>query len=254
MPRTGLTMGRGAVVSALARMIRPKNVIKTKFPNRNNQLRLSNMIVLGKAVRNNKEVIMLQSDELMDGDNHLDIWAAETLLTVVHKGRPEHFFVHGNTPEQPGPDGDEEEFPPNVYNVITAGRVTTDEDAMALMGNVEVDDDNEPAPENIPQPNLADTGCHLNDWGHDGICQRKLVTGVDIKPTISLGTNIQPSMVDLFELLFPIDFLHQVVLPHVNSNRKTARVVDYGEFLWFLGLCFLMRQWKIESLLRRKKY
>ena len=61
---------------------------------------------------------------------------------------------------------------------------------------VNIDDDNAPAPENIPRDVERDVGV-LRDWGHDGICLRRLVGGeknkarlknflpVDLMPTIS---------------------------------------------------------------------
>ena len=43
----------------------------------------------------------------------------------------------------------------------------------ALNGVVDIDDDNKPAPENIPSPqdNASQHNSILSgDWGHDGIC------------------------------------------------------------------------------------
>ena len=41
---------------------------------------------------------------------------------------------------------------------------------MALVNVVDIDDDNEPIPENIPQPNDVVISPLNKTWGHSGIC------------------------------------------------------------------------------------
>ena len=110
---------------------------------------------------------------------------------------------------------------------------------VALSGVVDVDDDNQPAPENIPTmtntPSLLST-----EWGHEGVCFRKesnhpnnpavLVRPVD---TTRDDVNLQ-----LFEHLFPKNFLQEVMIP--TMNRKLSNPVSYGELLSWIGLWVLM--------------
>ena len=36
-----------------------------------------------------------------------------------------------------------------------------------------IDDDNEPAPENVPCPNVDDNNCQCDEWGHNGTCHQR---------------------------------------------------------------------------------
>ena len=46
-----------------------------------------------------------------------------------------------------------------------------------------VDDDNEPAPENIPTPDDANASDVFTEWGDTGVCGRKLVGSMDVAAT-----------------------------------------------------------------------
>ena len=48
----------------------------------------------------------------------------------------------------------------------------TTQTIMALVNVVDVDDDNEPSPENIPQPNNVVLSPLKETWGHSGFCYR----------------------------------------------------------------------------------
>ena len=42
--------------------------------------------------------------------------------------------------------------------------------AVALNGVVDIDDENEPAPENVPTPGVNTSSVLSSEWGHVGIC------------------------------------------------------------------------------------
>ena len=55
-----------------------------------------------------------------------------------------------------------------------------DGDVLNLQGQVEIDDDNAPAPENIPSDGSnADADDVFSGWGHDGVCQRRQSSGLN---------------------------------------------------------------------------
>ena len=78
------------------------------------------------------------------------------------------------------------------------------------------------------------------EWGHEGVCFRKesncpnspavLVCPVDITRD---DVNLQ-----LFECLFPKNFLQEVMIPIMNW--KLSNPVSYGELLSWIGLWVLM--------------
>ena len=95
----------------------------------------------------------------------------------IHKeGDPDLFFEEPQ-PENPNPQQDVQIPLPSVLfdrDTMDTARIES------LQGMVDIDDDNEPAPENIPDatPN-ANPSCLLDVWIHSGICfQRQKIMGI----------------------------------------------------------------------------
>ena len=112
--------------------------------------------------------------ELQDYENK-ELYAVKRYVCITKEGTQEHFFdsvVAGEDPptveiEEPelllalparGGDGFEAE---EIGTMRTAGVV--------------IDDDNEPAPENIPNAEETSEGATYEDWGLTGICYRRHV-------------------------------------------------------------------------------
>ena len=127
-----------------------------------------------------------------------------------------------------------------VNNELSGGNHGGLSDLMvALSDVVDVDDDNQLAPENIPMtmdtPSIIST-----EWGHEGVFFRKesnhpnspalLICPVD---TTRDDVNLQ-----LFEHLFPKNFLQEVMIP--TMNWKLSNAVSYGELLSWIGWWILM--------------
>ena len=115
-----------------------------------------------------------------------------------------------------------------------------DDESFAVREVVMVDDDNEPAPENIP---TADPPQGVfTQWGYSGGCKRRMEGAVQLQPKLLHGnpTGVKPSLLQLFELLFPKDFLCNVILDSINKNMEGDEPVSYGELLRWLGLWLLM--------------
>jgi hypothetical protein len=102
---------------------------------------------------------------------------------------------------------------------------------------VEIDDDNLPAPENIPTApdnNIVTWGT----WTHNNICNRRLAGASETRPTINFPSSFSPTLVDLFDLLFPKQFVIDVIL--VETNKKLKVTLSYGEFQRWIGVWLLM--------------
>ena len=69
-------------------------------------------------------------------------------------------------------------LPAAVDDYINGERVNIIE---ALQEVVEIDDDNEPAPENVPRNSDNNTGV-FGEWGHTGLCHRASRTCPTILP------------------------------------------------------------------------
>ena len=129
-------------------------------------------------------------------------------------------------------------------NTTTAAGVQGDDVAMVcrLVDGLMINDDNAPAPENIPTPNDNTDGI-FGKWEHSGSYYRALAGGRHLKARISYPPHIKPSLFNMFELFFFTSFMKDVIIPQ-TSTCLTAngihRELSYSEFLWWIGVWLLM--------------
>ena len=110
----------------------------------------------------------------------------------------------------------------------------------------EVDDDNDPVPENIPNPG-EDTPNGEQSWGWNGICYRKSQNISNVQPKLKHGIENIPScptqqtICKLFYTLFPIRFLENTILKNTNMNlAQDADEITLVELLRFIGIWFFL--------------
>ena len=105
-----------------------------------------------------------------------------------------------------------------------------------------VDDDNKPAPENVPVAAKA-----VNDifsgWEHSGVCHHRCMIQQNPKAVLKFWTTRdgELSNIQLFLGLFFTPFIKSVILPQTNNNLPGGQKnVTYGEFIQSIGLWLLM--------------
>jgi hypothetical protein len=77
------------------------------------------------------------------------------------------------------------------------------EDVVELEADVEVDNDNEPAIKNKPAQTTKDkNNCTYSEWGHNGMCPRRMAGVIDPQPTLQIST--KPAVMELFKCFFPV--------------------------------------------------
>ena len=88
------------------------------------------------------------------------------------EGDPDLFFDVGPTTD----NGEADEAPTPLQTAVDeaiSGRSEEVDTIEALHGIVEIDDDNEPAEENVPTTTATTNRILSTEWGHDGFCFRK---------------------------------------------------------------------------------
>ena len=163
---------------------------------------------------------------------------------VSRQGPPEHFFDAPLNNEEAGDAGGavgEPHLParqplPEVF----LGNFQMDDPEIVRAvteGIVGIDDDNQPARENIPHYNTTrDDTCQYSDvWGHDGLCFRRMSSANNRKAKlIHHSSDLKLTKLQLFEILFPTKWVKEVLIPETNKELRQKLV--YGEFLQFLGI------------------
>jgi hypothetical protein len=121
---------------------------------------------------------------------------------------------------------------------------------IALVRNMgfEVDDNNEPAPENVPAGNAPPVNggalLEVQEWGWDGIDRRAMLQGLMYNGS-TFTNDWSPngkSFSEIFLHCFPCYFLEVTIVEATNNVLLAVNVVrtTYGELLRYLGIMLLM--------------
>lgn len=240
--RSRLTMGEGAVVSVLAKFIHPSEHIRRVLPNVAKNHRVNNLVVkgVGKKVirRKEQEVVIFVSDEFKTDDGTIpEMYAVQRYCQIVREGPADKYFSPGATEHLVQRGEVQIELPEEVQQA-TQQQILNADDISRIRGMVTIDDDNMPAPENIPDETIQSTGVLSNEWGHSGICYRRMDGVMNQKARLHFTSSVQPTRLQLFEIFFPKPYITEILIPETNKNLSQA--LNYGEFLVFLGIWLMM--------------
>ncbi len=239
MPRNHI-LGKDATCSILAKFLHPSALVRDKFPNHENTLRLEGFKVVRQEVkrvsRRQQLCVVCTHEDFPNTEMH----AVKGWWTVTQPGPPDLYFdVVPNVAPDPNTSEEGEHEIPQVLQNITLQSDDVAVVAAALNGHFMIDDDNEPAPENVPEVNNSnDEECaYAEEWGHGGVCFAKANGSSHHLPRLkNHSRDLKLTRLQLFEVFFPVKFVKEVLLPELN--KKVDKDVSYGEFLQFLGIWY----------------
>ena len=164
------------------------------------------------------------------------LYCTQRYAKIVTEGPAEGYFDENAVAENVEEEAKDEEMmlPTEIVEAAQREQVEV-QDARALA--IELDDDNEPAPENVPDDNAVPAA---GQWGHNNICSRKMTGASNVSPTIRLPREFPVTKFRLFERFFFRSFLCEVLLPLINQHIAPGEPVTLGEFYRFIGLWLLM--------------
>ena len=170
-------LGVGAKVTCLSKFVHPSQHIRDKYPNPVSGHCLEGCVVvcqeLKKVSRRDQLCIIVHHDEFKTADGTIvELHAVKRHWKVVEECDSDFFF------DDPVAEEEREEEPvsvalPDVIDQAINGQSTKNNTIEALRGVVDIDDNNEPAPENVPQQGEASDRVLGTEWGHDGFCYRR---------------------------------------------------------------------------------
>ena len=156
----------------------------------------------------------------------LELHAVKRWFNVTTEGPSEFFFDHPAPLEQRnGPqtqnvntnvhDSHENAIPDDIDDILRNVGV------VGLPAGFEemIDDDNEPAPENVPNTDDNHESA-LKSWGHSGICFRKAAGEVNSNARLNYPREADTTALNIFLLMFPKAYLKDVVLVQTNLHLK----------------------------------
>ena len=148
-------LGVGAKVSCLSQFIHPSHEIREKYPNPVSGHRLEGCTTIQQEVkkvsRRDQLCIIIDHDDfkMAEGDN-IELHAMKRYWKVSEEGDTDLLF------DDPGDNVESEETPlvplPEAVDEAMNGQSVENNTIEALRDIVDIDDNNKPAPENVPQP------------------------------------------------------------------------------------------------------
>jgi hypothetical protein len=174
MPRRTKRIRNGASASCFVPFLHPSALIRAKYINDYKDARISDLNVLGREV---KTVSRKPTDCALVQHNEFPGQILHVALKKLHADQegPESEFWNndnegewGQAHEAQQAQQDEEE---NVMQEAVARHgVNLEEGSIAALHaqGIEVDDDYEPAPENVPAPKEGQVEIFSSSWGFEG--------------------------------------------------------------------------------------
>lgn len=249
MPKNKLIVGKDARTSIPLKYLHPSKLVSETIINPTNNQRLDNCLVVRRAdfkIRGNvRSCIVVHHESFKNDDGFVDLYCAEKWCRVTEEGPSELFFNVQQAAEQTGVVEAEEQMPAVVLEAAARGGAISLADLSSV---VDVDDDNMPAPENIPTPNNNNgiSAIYEEEWGHSGVCYRRMLNSQQTKASLrNFPHDVLPTSLQLLEIFFPVSFIKEVMLPTMNTTIEEK--ITYGEFLKWLGLWFFMATTQFQS-------
>ena len=242
------SMGIGAVCRVMMKYLHPSQNIRDKYPNHTSSEKLGELIVIRQEVKkvNRKDQMCIVMRH--DSWPNQEMYCVKKWAKIIQEGDPASFFdqvaprQEAETQVLPTATNDDtDEIPEQVFQ----SRGSNHEDISFVRSlGLGVDDDNDPAPENIPN------GASINteqSWGWDGVDPRQAGQFFDHGARLNHGLDEIPcdpmpiTLVHLFLTLFPRKYLEEVILKKTNETiEDEIGEITIGELLRFLGIWFFL--------------
>ena len=153
----------------------------------------------------------------MDDGTFIELYAVKRYWKVHENGDLELRFDVAPTNDGGGEQEEEQSpLPVAVEEHLNGDTENTNE---ALQDVVDIDNNNEPAPENVPQASEGDTESIFGAWGHTGFCNRRIqnIPNHPAKLNFPLDKMEKDIFVQLFQGQFPNNVLETII---VKTNVK----------------------------------
>ena len=247
-------LGTGAKCSVLVRYLHPAKTVKETLVNMRHNERLHDLIAIREEAqivnRKNQPCIIFRHEQF-DG---IELRCVKRFTRVEEACHPDHTFA-GEGRRERNDDNETVTEAPNNPNTSELPMVPLPDDIFHMGNRAEdiatvrgmgfsVDDDNEPAPENVPQEAPADTIHSLGEgqtWGWTGFDDRKVKGIPNVKPSLKGLSSIVlqgMSYAGMFKLFFPRSLM-LIILNETNKDLDDAPL-SYGELLRFFGIILFM--------------
>ena len=140
-------------------------------------------------------------------------------------------------------DGAEANFAPILLSVRMSNLCLEDMVELRHQG-IYIDDDNNPAPDNIPRQ--GETTTVTGNWRREGIifhCKAVNLqnSSASFRHYYSHYAILRMSLLQLFFIMFPEEYLEEVLIPETNKGLSVP--IDLQEYIQWVGFWIYMTCW-----------
>ena len=235
-------LGIGAVCDVLKRFLHPRAKVCERYPNTTSQERLGDLLVIRREIKKvnkqDKRCIVFRHSDF----ENVEIYCAERYARVLTEGSEADFFnattIEAEVTEEAREDHQESQLVPQLATTDLAENI-----ARLRAEGYGVDDDNEPAPENVLTAEQAQqelmANSIYNEWDSCAICHR-FTQGMRYERAQLVHTlDSTSSYLDHFIYFLPTNYIKDILL--VQTNKEGGEEdITWGELLVYFGLWFLM--------------
>ena len=238
--------GVGANCRCLKRFLHPRAIVDAKYPNATQQERLDGLVAIRreeKAVnRVQKWCVVFRHDDFPNQELH----CSERYAVVQQEGAEADYFQQvqvDNNQEDAAVEQEE-----NAIETPNVGGSDLQENINRLRDEgYDVDDDNDPAPENVPPanppPQEAEAPSLFGEWDScPNICHRTSAglfqENPKLKKDVNQSSNIA-SYIDYYLYFLPTTYLKMVLIKETNA-QDDKNPITWGELLVYIGIWLLM--------------
>jgi hypothetical protein len=164
----------GAIVQVKASSVYSSALIRTSFPNKNPNKWLTGIALCLEEQLIHKKMnicVVFQCDEVMNGNEHHDLYTNKRNFAIITEGAPSAFFIDAFVNETP--TNNNQPLPTKIMNLQNIGRPLNNDDILTVRDLIPIEDNNKPAPENVPvhSDTAAPSPCvYAEEWKDSGMC------------------------------------------------------------------------------------
>ena len=242
------TAGIGAKCTIQAKYLRPSKIVDEKLSNKTKHTVVENLILLKeeRSILRGKEahVYYFRHEKF----ENISIFANKRWVKITEEGSPDQFFSANEVLQDKGKnlpthsEGGDDVIPDEVFRM---GNRKEDIDMARNLG-VEVDDDNAPAIENIPDAselaNQKKKDLYPDQkWGWDGIDNRSRASVHNSNPYLAGYSSSASESLNYFQFFRIFFFSNSFVdMMIAKTNDRIEPPLNRAEFYRYLGLWLII--------------
>ena len=170
-----LRLGIGAKCTVNFKYLQPANIMSETYPEKTAHVLVENLLVIKQDTRqgnkSQQSVVIFFHDDF----NTAVVYCVKQWSKITNEGSEENLFERNQIVSDIEGAGADAEYSVPIDSTTVRSGNHSDDIVMVKKQGLMVDDDNDPAPENIPDVTTTRSSTTNGKWGWNGQCHQKLI-------------------------------------------------------------------------------